>query len=490
MRSVAPVDGHVPAADMAAAVDGRTRVVSVPHVTFSPGFRSDVRTVADAAHAHGALVLVDAAQSVGAIAVDVRDLGADALAVATQKCLLALYGFGFLYVRRAVAEAMTPSHVARYGMDLGTDAGETARGEGDLPFARGARRFDLGNYNYLGARAAEAALTLIGDIGVARIEAHVRGLAAWLASGLLDLGLPVVGGPPGPHLVHIVAVGESGGGQHDTADDPAMNDLYAHLRAHRVRPSVRNGVLRMSVGVYNDEADIDRVLSLVRAWKERRARPGRARGLGGLWDQSAVASVIAPSRRAGTGVVGPRVTSLQTSRQAGSIVEIPGVGPGPTLRGGHPDDSAMHRFVRARLCLLLAAPTGLGLARAGPRVCRGAGTMAPPSCRVNARSATKASRMGRGLRRRRRRRQHWRRGRRAADPRRGLLSRSGRGQLGLRADVHGADRHRVGPPPASHSSARARSRALAGIRTSAATTISKRRDLGLAKERGAGGAST
>ncbi len=270
VRSVAPVDGHVPAADMAAAVDGRTRVVSVPHVTFSPGFRSDVRTVADAAHAHGALVLVDAAQSVGAIAVDVRDLGADALAVATQKCLLALYGFGFLYVRRAVAEAMTPSHVARYGMDLGTDAGETARGEGDLPFARGARRFDLGNYNYLGARAAEAALTLIGDIGVARIEAHVRGLAARLASGLLDLGLPVMGGPPGPHLVHIVAVGESGGGQHDTADDPAMNDLYAHLRAHRVRLSVRNGVLRMSVGVYNDEADIDRVLSLVRAWKERR----------------------------------------------------------------------------------------------------------------------------------------------------------------------------------------------------------------------------
>ncbi len=270
VRRVEPIDGHVPTAAMAEAVDGRTRVVSVPHVTFSPGFVADVRAIADAAHARGALVLVDAAQSVGAIAVDVDRLGVDALAVATQKCLLALYGFGFLYVRREVAEALAPSHVARYGMDLGTEAGETARSEGDLPFAPGARRFDLGNYNYLGARAAVAALELIGGIGIDRIEAHVRRLAARLASGLLELGLPVVGGPPGPHLAHIVAVGESGGGHHDSADDPAMNDLYRHLTAHGVCLSVRKGVLRMSVAVYNDETEIDRVLALARDWQEAR----------------------------------------------------------------------------------------------------------------------------------------------------------------------------------------------------------------------------
>jgi cysteine desulfurase/selenocysteine lyase len=268
VRRVDPEDGHVPVRGMAVAIDARTRVVTVPHVTFSPGFVTDVRGVADVAHAHGALVLVDAAQSAGAIATDVGALGADALAVATQKCLLSLYGFGFLYVRRDVAEAMVPSHVARYGMDLGTDAGETARSDGDLPYAPAARRFDLGNYNYLGARAAEAALELILDIGVGRIEAHVRGLAARLAGGLLELGLPVVGGAPGAHLAHIVAVGESGGGHHDSADDPAMNALYAHLRANGVRLSVRKGVLRMSVGVYNDESDVERVLELARGWAQ------------------------------------------------------------------------------------------------------------------------------------------------------------------------------------------------------------------------------
>ncbi len=269
VRAVEPEDGRVPVDAMAAAMGDRTRLVTVPHVSFSPGFLTDVRSIAAAAHARGALVLVDAAQSVGAIRTDVGDLGIDALAVATQKCLLSLYGYGFLYVRRDLAESLVPAHVARYGMDLGTDAGETARSEGDLPYATGARRFDLGNYNYLGARAAEAALELITGIGVARIEEHVRGLAARLATGLFALGLPVAGGRPGSDLAHIVAVGESGGGHHDTADDPAMNSLHDYLTERGVHLSIRTGVLRMSVGVYNNEADVDRVVELARQWVER-----------------------------------------------------------------------------------------------------------------------------------------------------------------------------------------------------------------------------
>jgi cysteine desulfurase / selenocysteine lyase len=268
---VEPVDGRLLPDAMAAAMDGRTRVVTMPHVSFSPGFITDVRRIADAAHAHGALVLVDSAQSVGALRTNVDTLGIDALTVATQKALLSLYGTGFLYIRRAVAEAMVPIHVARYGMDLGADAGETARsGEGPLPYAPGARRFDLGNYNYLGGRAAEVALGLIHEVGMEAIEAHVRGLAARLAEGLLELDLPVAGGAPGPHLAHIVAVGRSGGGHHDSADDPAMNDLYRHLTARGVRLSIRKGVLRMSAGIYNSVDDIDRVLAWAEEWQEGR----------------------------------------------------------------------------------------------------------------------------------------------------------------------------------------------------------------------------
>jgi cysteine desulfurase/selenocysteine lyase len=267
VRAVEPVDGALPVEGLAAAMDERTVLVTVPHVSFSPGFVTDVRAVSDAAHRHGSLVLVDAAQSIGALRCDVDALGIDALAVATQKNLLAFYGFGFLYIRRALAESLIPSHVARYGMDLGTDAGETARSGGErLPYAGGARRFDLGNYNYLGAVAAEASLQVISSVGVDRIDRHLRALAARLAEGLLELGLPVAGGRPGPHLGHIVAIGKSGGGHHDTADDPVMNDLYQHLTANNVHLSIRKGVLRMSIGIYNDVADVDRTLELIRVW--------------------------------------------------------------------------------------------------------------------------------------------------------------------------------------------------------------------------------
>jgi selenocysteine lyase/cysteine desulfurase len=263
VRTVPQDEGRLPSERMAAAIDGRTRVVTVPHVSFAPGFITDLAPITRAARAHGALVLVDAAQSVGALAIDVATLGADALAVATQKCLLAFYGFGFLWVRPGVAAGLSPVHAARYGLDLGAGAHETALGTEDLRFHAGARRFDLGNFNYLGAAAAEASLALLHAIGPPAIEAHLRGLAARLADGLLALGLPVAGGPGGPHLGHIVSVGQAGGGRHDTADDPAMNRLYERLTAGGVRLSIRRGVLRMSLGIYNDDSDVERVLALL-----------------------------------------------------------------------------------------------------------------------------------------------------------------------------------------------------------------------------------
>ena len=83
----------------------------------------------------------------------------------------------------------------------------------------------------------------------------------------LELELPVAGGAPGPHLGNIVAVGHSGGGRHDTADDPAMNGLYEHLLANRVKLAIRRGVLRFSLHVYNNEDDVDRVVQLAREWR-------------------------------------------------------------------------------------------------------------------------------------------------------------------------------------------------------------------------------
>jgi len=267
VRAIPPMDGHMPIEGMIAAMDDRTRVVTFPTISFAPGFITDAAPLIKAAGSVGALTLADAAQSIGSLATDVHALGVDALAVATQKCLLSVYGFGFLYVRREVADSLIPIHVARYGIHL--DAHETAYAEGPLEYQPGARRFDLGNYNYLGMSATRAALSLIEDVGVEHVEHHVRGLAARLASGLLALGLPVAGGAPGPHLAHIVSVGRVGGGRHDSADDPEINDLHQYLISKDIVFALRSGVLRFSFGVYNDESDVTRVLKAVQQWREQ-----------------------------------------------------------------------------------------------------------------------------------------------------------------------------------------------------------------------------
>jgi selenocysteine lyase/cysteine desulfurase len=73
-------------------------------------------------------------------------------------------------------------------------------------------------------------------------------------------------GNPGPHLAHIVAVGELGAGDHYGADDERLNKLYTFLIEHAVRLSVSRGVLRFWLHVYNTVKDVERVLNLTQRW--------------------------------------------------------------------------------------------------------------------------------------------------------------------------------------------------------------------------------
>ncbi len=97
------------------------------------------------------------------------------------------------------------------------------------------------------------------------IERYVVGLTHELAQGFIDLGLPVCGGNPGPHLANIVTVGELGTSHYGTEDE-RFNELYAYLNAHAVRLSIRRGVLRLSLHVYNTHNDVERILDLTQKW--------------------------------------------------------------------------------------------------------------------------------------------------------------------------------------------------------------------------------
>jgi cysteine desulfurase/selenocysteine lyase len=265
IKTVPGRDGHISADALIDAIDDRTRVVSLSTVSFSPGFRTNVAPIGKACRQRDVFLMADGAQSVGILHTDVEQLGLDGLAVSTQKGLLGLYGLGFLFCRRAWAERLRPASLARFGVDMGEDH-EAAKGGESYCLMAGARRFDLGNYNYPAAMACVSSLDIIASLGTEAVETHVTGLAHGLAQGLLDLGLPVAGGDPGPHIGSIVSVGEFGSGGHDMTDDPRMDSLHRYLTEHGVQLSVRQGMLRMAFHLYNSEDDVSRALELASQW--------------------------------------------------------------------------------------------------------------------------------------------------------------------------------------------------------------------------------
>lgn len=270
VRTVAGEDGHIPVERMIGAMDERTRCVTVASVSFSPGFRTDMAPLGAACRERGAFFLVDGVQSVGIVETDVEDLKIDGLAVSTQKGLLGLYGMGLVYCRREWAERLTPVYLARFGVDLGGGAHEAALGSDNYKLMPGARRFDLGNHNYVGAAAAAESIDFLNRMGVPAIETHVGELTRSLASGLLELDLPVAGGEPGPHLTSLICVGRDGGG-HDSTDDVEMASLSNFLRENNVKHSIRKGRLRLSLHLYNTEEDVAEVLALAKSWRSARA---------------------------------------------------------------------------------------------------------------------------------------------------------------------------------------------------------------------------
>lgn len=269
IKTVPAENGRIPLDRIAEAIDGRTRVVTAAMVSFAPGFRAPIREISELCRRTGALLLVDAAQTVGILHTDVRALGIDGLSVATQKGLLGLYGMGFLYVRQAVAEQMHPAYLSRMGIHM-DETHEAATGNpSDYLLARGARRFDLGNFNFIGAIAAAQSIAELAAVGSQAIEAHVCGLAQELAMGLIEAGLPVFGGASCPDRAHIVAIGSGLSDEHDSTDDAMLKRLHDALMRSRVRHTIRRGVVRLSLHAYNNEDDVRRVVSAAREFMEQ-----------------------------------------------------------------------------------------------------------------------------------------------------------------------------------------------------------------------------
>lgn len=264
LRMVAAPEGRIDAEAMLAACDERTRVMTVPSVSFSPGLRTDLGALARGCDARGVFLVVDGVQSAGILHHDFAADAPGAFATSTSKGLLGLYGYGFMFVRNDWLEKLEPAYLSRSGVDLG-NGDASAMGSMDYRLHGDARRFELGSYNLAGAYAADASLELLTGIGTRTIEAHVTRLSRRLADGLARLGLAVTLPHSEAERSHIVTVGRLDAGGHGYSDDAQITALYERLTRAGVTLTLRRGQLRFGIHYYNDDTDIDRVLDLASA---------------------------------------------------------------------------------------------------------------------------------------------------------------------------------------------------------------------------------
>ena len=253
--------------EIAAKIGPKTRIVAVTEVSNVLGVRNPVEKIAKAAHAQGAYVVVDGAQSVPHMAVDVRELGADFLAFSAHKALGPM-GIGVLWGRHELLDAMPPMLTGGEMIDSVT--------EQDATWAPVPEKFEAGTQDAAGIYATGAALTyLTRTVGYDAVAAREAALVAYLMGRMAELDFIDVIGPADASAHHgVVSFNVRGIHPHDVASILDASGVCIRAGHHCAQPlltwlGVENlACCRASVAFYNDKSDVDRLIDgLEQVWQ-------------------------------------------------------------------------------------------------------------------------------------------------------------------------------------------------------------------------------
>ena len=268
-------DGRLDLEELKRQVTGKTKLVCCAHVSNVLGVINPIREIGRIAHEAGALLLVDGAQSVPHMPIDVRELGCDFLAFSGHK-MLAPMGIGVLYGRRELLEEMRPF---LYGGDMIADVELEGATWNKLPW-----KFEAGTSNVCGGIALggavesksgqhlEGAIDYLQRIGMERVGAHERELTEYALEGLQAIQGIRIYGPLNPdERTGVIAFNVIKGGDlvdpHIVAE--FLNDEGITVRSggHCAYPLADRlgveGTVRVSFYIYNTRNEIDRFLEVL-----------------------------------------------------------------------------------------------------------------------------------------------------------------------------------------------------------------------------------
>ena len=249
---VAPINrrGELELEEFLALLGPRTRLVAVAHVSNALGTVLPLKRIIDAAHAHGAVVLVDGAQAVPHCEVDVRALGADFYAFSGHK-LYGPTGIGVLYGREELLGAMPPW---QGGGDMIRTVSFEQSTWNDLPW-----KFEAGTPNISGAVGLAAAMDYVEGLGLAAIMAHEQRLLQLASAELARLpDIQIIG--TAAHKAAVLSFTMKGVHPHDLGTILDAEGIAVRTGHHCAMPVMTffglPATARASFGCYNTEADV------------------------------------------------------------------------------------------------------------------------------------------------------------------------------------------------------------------------------------------
>lgn len=236
----------------------RTRVVAVAHISNVLGTVNPVKEIIADAHARGCVVLVDGAQAVAHLKIDVRDLGADFYVFSSHK-MYGPTGIGILYGRRELLEKMSPYQGGGEMIGHVSFSGTTWA---ELPF-----KFEAGTPDYVDAAAFHSAIDYVTRLGIENIAAHEEELLKYTTERMLEIpGMRIFGSAPGKCAIISFLIGKA----HHYDTGMLLDKLGIAVRTghHCAQPLMESlgieGTVRASFAVYNTIEEADAFISALK----------------------------------------------------------------------------------------------------------------------------------------------------------------------------------------------------------------------------------
>ncbi|MCB0081615.1 MAG: aminotransferase class V-fold PLP-dependent enzyme [Caldilineaceae bacterium] len=254
LRVVPHRDWQINFADIEAAIDEQTKLVSLALVSQVNGYLADVQAITRLAHAHGAYVYADLIQAAGNTPLDMTAMGIDFAACATYKWLMGDFGIGFLYIRAGLHETVEPTRFSLRQVQAQRDYAFTLH--------RDATRYEGSQIAFLAGVCAHAGLNYITALGVEQIRTHAQQLTARLQQELPALGYQPITPLDAP--TPIVSFLPTNMAETQAKLDRAFGHQVVSFREwYRTneqgeREMVRG--MRLGISVYNNDEDIDKFL--------------------------------------------------------------------------------------------------------------------------------------------------------------------------------------------------------------------------------------